>query len=99
MASTGTTRTAVGLPPALARRANRVLRPRDAVDVYAHPRAEFARLVAIGALKRIATGYAVIVPAHRLGDERWKPELAAVALGIAQADYGSENVADRKSVV
>jgi hypothetical protein len=86
-------RQAVGVPPRLARRTNRVLRPRDAEDVYEHPRAEFARLTRLGALRRLATGYYALVPQDRLGDRRWIPAIEAVALGIAQADYDVPNVA------
>jgi AbiEi antitoxin C-terminal domain len=86
-------RTAVGVPPLLARRANRVLRPRDAEPVYAHPRAEFARLTQLGVLRKIATGYFVLVPQNRVGDQRWKPSLDAIALGLGQADYGAADVA------
>lgn len=86
-------RTAVGVPPALAQRRNRVLRPRDAADVYAHPRAELARLVRIGAAVRLASGYVALTPQGRLGDTSWRPELNAAALGIAQADYGLDATA------
>ena len=84
---------AVGLPLELTRRANRVLRPRDAVGVYAQPAGEFARLVVNGVLTRLAHGYAAIVPQHRIGDTGWRPDVAAAALGIAQADYGIDKVA------
>ncbi|OLB77526.1 MAG: hypothetical protein AUI14_15830 [Actinobacteria bacterium 13_2_20CM_2_71_6] len=86
-------RTAVAVPPALARRGNRVIRPRDAADVYAHPRAELARLARSGAVRRLAPGYYVLVPPQWLGDDRWQPELAAAALGVAQTDYGASAVA------
>ncbi|MEU0880715.1 type IV toxin-antitoxin system AbiEi family antitoxin [Lentzea sp. NPDC005914] len=83
----------VTIPTKLARRANKVLRPRDAADVYAHPRAEFARLLEQAVLRQISTGYYALAPMERLGDPRWRPDLAAVALGVAQADYGKEAVA------
>jgi AbiEi antitoxin C-terminal domain len=86
-------RSSVAVPPGLARRGNKVLRPRDAGEVYAHPRAELARLVRVGALVRLASGYFVLVPQERLGDREWRPELEAAALGLAQADYGAEHVA------
>lgn len=85
--------TAVGLPPKLARRRNAVLRPRDAADVYAHPRPELARLARRGALRPVARGYYVVVPQRRLADRRWRPELHATALGIAVADYGVNDTA------
>jgi len=83
----------VTIPTKLARRANKVLRPRDAADVYAHPRAEFARLLDQAVLRHISTGYYALAPMERLGDPRWRPDLAAVALGVAQADYGKEAAA------
>ena len=83
----------VTLPPALARRANKVLRPRDAGEVYAHPRPELARLVEAGVMVRFATGYFVLMPQERLGDHDWRPELEAAALGLAQADYEVDRVA------
>ena len=86
-------RSAVSIPPMLARRGNRVLRPRDAADVYAQPRVELARLARSGVVRRIATGYYALTPQDRLGDQRWRPELDAAALGVAQADYGSAAVA------
>ncbi len=87
------TRTALPVPAPLSRRANRVLRPRDAAGVYAHPCAELARLTDLAVVARVATGYYVMVPPDRLGDPRWRPELDALALGLAQADYGQPAVA------
>ena len=84
---------AVGVPVALARRPNRVFRPRDVADVYAHPRAELARLTETGVIRRLATGYYAMAPLNRLGDHTWRPELEAAALGIAVADYGADAVA------
>ncbi|GGU67630.1 type IV toxin-antitoxin system AbiEi family antitoxin [Lentzea flava] len=83
----------VTIPTALAKRANKVVRPRDAADVYAHPRSEFERLLEQAVLRRISTGYYALAPMERLGDPRWRPDLAAAALGIAQADYGRDAVA------
>lgn len=85
--------TSIGVPVELARRRNSVFRPRDLADIYAHPRAEVARLAKAGAVRRIATGYYALVPQHRLGDHAWSPDLAAAALGIGQADYGVDPVA------
>lgn len=84
---------AIGLPPELSRRRNAVLRPRDAAGVYAHPRPELARLARRGALRHLATGYYVIAPQRRIGDARWRPDLHAVGMGIAVADYGVDAVA------
>lgn len=86
-------RSAVGVPPQLARRGQRVFRPRDLSDVYAHPRAEVARLARSGVVRHVATGYYALAPLHRLADPSWVPDLNAVALGIGQADYGPEDVA------
>jgi hypothetical protein len=80
------------VPPSLQRRPFRVLRPQDAGEVYAHPRAEVARLARLGGLHRLATGYYAITPADRI-DVPWYPELEAAALGIAAADYGVRPVA------
>lgn len=86
-------RHSIVMPVSLARRENKVLRPRDAADVYANPRAELARLVRLGAARRIAPGYYVLVPQEWLGDQRWRPDLDDAALGLAQADYGTSDVA------
>lgn len=80
------------VPPNLLHGCSRVLRPRDAAGVYVHPRPEFARLERAGALHRLATGYYVPVPDDQLGRD-WRPELEAVAMGIAVADEGTESVA------
>lgn len=73
-------------------RPTRVLRPVDAVEVYAHPRPEFARLQRSGALRRVAPGYYVAVPDDRVG-LAWLPELEAVALGIGVAVAGVDGAA------
>ena len=86
-------RRALGVPALLARRSNKVLRPRDAADVYAHPRPELARLTEAGVVRRLATGYYVMLPLNRLGDDTWRPDLDATALGVATADYGTAVVA------
>jgi predicted transcriptional regulator of viral defense system len=80
-----------GLPPALASVSHGVLRPRDAAEVYAHPAPQLRRLVQRGRLKRLATGYYVVVP--RAEDGRvWRPTLEAAGFGIAACDYGAEHV-------
>src|SRR3978361_1023355 len=55
-------RAAVGAPPALAARALRTFRARDAETAYAYPRPQLARLEHAGALHRPAWGYYVVVP-------------------------------------
>jgi len=86
-------RSAVGVPPELARRSPSVFRPRDLTGIYAHPRGEISRLVRTGAVRRLATGYYTLVPQHRWGDRTWFPTPHATALGIGQADYGIADVA------
>lgn len=44
-------------------------------------------------MQRLAAGYYAVVPQERLGDLRWRPELDAAALGLAQTDYGIDAVA------
>lgn len=58
----------VGLHPRLLRYGRRVLHPRDAVELDVDPRAEFRRMESTGTLRRIATGYYVVVPQDRIGD-------------------------------
>lgn len=82
---------ATGLPRALARTAFGVLRPRDAVGVFAHPRPEFRRMNQRGVLHRVATGYYAVVPPAAHG-QRWLPALESAAYGIAAADYGADAV-------
>lgn len=79
------------LPPVLLQRPLRVLRPQDAASVYAHPRPEFARLTRTGVLHRLAGGYYAVVPDDQIG-RAWLPELEGVALGIATADQGVDEV-------
>lgn len=78
---------AARVPTQLLSRRTRVLRPVDAVGVYAHPRPEFARLERSGALRRVAPGYYAVVPDDRVG-LAWLPELEAVALGVGVAVAG-----------
>lgn len=78
------------LPAAFAQVPLRTLRARDAASVYAHPRAELARLADRGVLHRVATGYYVVVPQDRVG-RRWLPGLEAAAAGIASAIYGPDD--------
>jgi predicted transcriptional regulator of viral defense system len=80
---------ASGLPPQLVRRPFGVLRPVDAIDVYANPPKDLARLAGRGSLHKIATGYYAVVPPHST-DRAWLPSLEAAAYGIAAADYGPD---------
>jgi hypothetical protein len=86
-------RTPARVPAELLRRPLRVIRPRDAADVYAYPRPEFARLARAGALHRLAAGYYAIVPDDQVGWRAWVPDLDSAAAGIAAADVGAHRVA------
>ena len=79
------------IPSELAQAPMKTVRPRDAGDVYAHPRAEFARLTERGLLHRVANGYYIVVPQDMVG-RRWMPGLEAAAAGIASAIYGADAV-------
>lgn len=80
-----------GVPPALLRRANRIVRPRDAE--YVDPWAEFRRLEDRGVLQRVARGYYVLPPDRVRGGDIWHVPVEAVGLGIAVADYGVDEAA------
>lgn len=77
---------------ALTRTGNRLLRPGDFADLYVNPHSEFTRMLGTGALEKAAHGYYLLVPDHLRG-RKWKPDVEAVALGIAVADYGREGAA------
>ncbi|OZC41698.1 hypothetical protein CH286_27100 [Rhodococcus sp. WWJCD1] len=68
----------------------RMVRAATAADVYAHPRAELARLTDLGLLHRVATGFYVAVPDDQVGGG-WMPGLEAAAAGIAVAAYGVDD--------
>lgn len=85
-------RRASGLPQALERRANRVVRPRDLRDVYPFPDAELRRLESRQLVTRLAHGYYLRPPDVARGTA-WRPEVEAVALGVAVADYSRDDVA------
>lgn len=75
------TRVPARVPVTLLRH-GRVLRPVDAAEVYANPRAEFARLERSGVLHRLAPGLYAAVPDDAIG-RSWLPPLEAAALAIA----------------
>jgi predicted transcriptional regulator of viral defense system len=79
------------LPAALARVPLKTIRPRDAGDVYAHPRPQLVRLTERGLLHRVADGYYVVVPQDLVG-RSWTPSLETAAAGIAAAIYGPDNI-------
>jgi predicted transcriptional regulator of viral defense system len=74
------------LPPELARAPLKTIRPRDAAEIYAHPRAQLVRLSERGLLHRVADGYYVVVPQDMVG-RTWTPGLEETAAGIASAIY------------
>jgi hypothetical protein len=69
-----------------------VLRPRDASGIYAQPYVEFLRWEREGVLLKVAHGYYAHVP-ESSRRTHWRPEIESLALGIAQADYGKNEVA------
>lgn len=81
------------VPPELLRDGNRILRPRDAGDLYVNPRAELAAMADTGALRRVATGYFIAPPDSEVLNPEWRPTLEGVALGIAGRDYGAKSAA------
>jgi predicted transcriptional regulator of viral defense system len=83
---------APGVPSGLTHRTVRVLKPVDAADVYAHPRAELRRLAGHGLVRRIAHGYYAVVPQDRVDDPGWHPSSEAAGWGVAAADYGPDAV-------
>jgi predicted transcriptional regulator of viral defense system len=79
------------IPPEFARAPMKTIRPRDAGEIYAHPRAQLVRLTERGLLHRVADGYYVVVPQDMVG-RTWTPGLEATAAGIASAIYGPDDV-------
>ena len=69
MTASNVRRRHTGLPPEFARLPMRMVRAATAAQVYAHPRAELARLMDLGLLHRVATGFYVAVPDDRVGTE------------------------------
>ena len=76
----------------LAQTGNRVLKPGNFHHTYANPWEEFARLTRTGVLTKLAHGYYLLVPEDHRG-RYWTPEIEGIALGIAVADYGRDEVA------
>jgi len=83
---------ATPLPSRLAGRSIRIVRPRDAADIYSNPSGEFQRLVEAELLVKVARGYYAIPPRGAARQGEWRPTPEAVALGIAIVDYGREHV-------
>ena len=80
------------MTPTLASLKRGVLRPRDAAGIYTQPSLQFRRLEMDGVLLKVAHGYYAHIPESSRGTN-WRPEIEALALGIAQADYGKHEVA------
>jgi predicted transcriptional regulator of viral defense system len=80
-----------GVPTELAAVRYGVVRPVDAAAVYAHPRAQIARLVDRGVLHALAPGHYAVVPPPLVGTE-FRPSLEAAAYGVAAAAYGADEV-------
>ena len=70
-----------------------VVRTRDFAERWAHPHKELRRLAAAGAVRPLAHGYWLVPPADRLTDPAWRPEIEALALALAVADYGPDATA------
>ena len=83
----------VGIPAALARRPLAMVSSATAEDVYAHPRAQLARLERNGLLHKVAPGVYAIVPRERLGDPNWLPTLEGVAFGVGALEFGVRDTA------
>ncbi|CAN5714020.1 hypothetical protein BH20ACT23_BH20ACT23_23200 [soil metagenome] len=81
------------VPPQLLMDGNRILRPRDAKDIYVNPRAEFASMAHTGALRKVATGYFVAPSDSETLNPEWRPTLEGVAIGIGRRDYGTKGSA------
>lgn len=69
-----------------------VLRPRDAAALYTQPSLQFQYWEQEGVLLKVAHGYYAHIPEASRGGH-WRPEIEALALGIGQADYGTNEVA------
>lgn len=79
------------VPTDLAHAPLRTIRPSDATSVYAHPRAQLARLTEHGVLHRLSDGYYIVVPQDMVG-RQWMPSLESAAAGIGSAIYGPDDV-------
>lgn len=86
-------RRGVAAPSVLWSGPSRVVRTRDLGRRYARPAEEARRLTASGVLRRVAHGYWLVPPVERVDNAHWRPEVEALALALAVADYGADSVA------
>jgi hypothetical protein len=93
MASASRLRRDVAAPSVLWSGPSRVLRTRDLGRRYSRPAEEARRLAASGVLRKVAHGYWLVPPVERVHDPHWRPEVEALALALAVADYGADAVA------
>ena len=89
MTSGDVRRRQAGVSSEFARLPMRTVRAATAADVYAHPRAELARLTNLGLLHRVVPGFYVAVADDRVGIA-WMPGLEAAAAGVAVAAYSAD---------
>jgi predicted transcriptional regulator of viral defense system len=81
---------ATGLPAALLRGPVKIVTVQSAAAVYAHPRAELARLAARGVLQRLHAGVYAVVPPGRTA-ESWRPTIEGAAGALAAALVGHDH--------
>jgi predicted transcriptional regulator of viral defense system len=70
-----------------------VVRTRDLKPIYVRPDLEVRRLAGHGVLRRVAQGYWALPPVEQVEDPLWRPEIEALALALAVADYGVDTTA------
>src|SRR5688500_7561302 len=84
---------AAQVPPELYARDSLVVRPRDLALRWANPAKELGRLARSGTVRPLTHGYWLVPPADRLTLPGWRPEVEALALAVAVADYGPDATA------
>lgn len=81
------------VPPELYAQESLVVRPRDLAERWARPEEALRHLAHSALVRPVAHGYWLVPPAERLTDPAWRPEVEAIGLAVAAADYGAGNVA------
>ena len=71
---------------------NRLVRPVDHRTTFADPAHALSYYASTGVLSKVAHGYYLVVPEEQRGGS-WKPELEAVALGMAVTVFGVDGAA------